>query len=391
MTLLRVGLTGGLASGKSTVARGLAERGFHVLDADRLVADLYRPGAAGARAVRELFGDGYLDADGAVDHAALARRVFPDADARRSLEREIHPLVRRELERRTEGLDGVAVLEATLLVEAGYAPGFDLVVTVEADPSDRLERAVRRGMERAEAEARLAAQGDGAARRAAADRVLTNDGDLGELERATRELAAELERLWREKAERERAATAAALGGAALVTGNPGKLAEARRLCGPQLEGVEADLPEIQSLDLLEVLSAKADEAWRRLGRPLVVEETGLELDALEGFPGPLVKWMLRAIGPGGIARLADRLGDRRATARCALLYRDAERTVVAEGRTRGTLTPEPRGDGGFGWDPVFVPEGSELTYAELGDAVKDSIGHRGRAWRALLERLTSS
>lgn len=170
----------------------------------------------------------------------------------------------------------------------------------------------------------------------------------------------------------------------ALVTGNPGKLAEARRLWGADLESVAADLPEIQSLDLREVLEAKADEAWRLLRRPLVVEETGLELAALGGFPGPLVKWMLQSIGPDGMARTALALNDARAVARCLLLFTDGERRVVAEGLTRGVLVLPARGEGGFGWDPVFQPEDEPRTYGELSAARKDEIGHRGRAWRSL-------
>lgn len=173
-----------------------------------------------------------------------------------------------------------------------------------------------------------------------------------------------------------------------LVTGNPGKLAEARRIVGPDLQAVELDLPEIQGLDLWEVLRAKAEEAWRRLERPLVVEETGLELAALGGFPGPLVKWMLAAVGPQGIARVAHALGDPGAVARCGLLYRDEMGTVLAQGETRGRLVLPPRGDQGFGWDPIFVPEGSELTYGELSPGEKDRLSHRGRAWRALLREL---
>lgn len=176
-----------------------------------------------------------------------------------------------------------------------------------------------------------------------------------------------------------------------LVTGNPRKLEEARRLCGGrlgELEHADLDLPEPQSLDLREVLEAKGEEAWRRLGRPLVVEETGLELAVLNGFPGPLVKWMLHAVGPEGIARTALALGDGRATARCALLYRSGERTVIAEGSTTGTLVLPPRGEGGFGWDPVFQPAGCAETYGELPAAEKDRIGHRGRAWLELLKLL---
>ena len=183
MSAVRVGLTGGLASGKSTVARMLAERGATVIDADRLVAKLYRAGEPGARAAAELFGPGVLDAAGAVDHARLAGVVFTDPEARRRLERAVHPLVRERFAEIARGTEGVVVLEATLLVEAGYAPDFDRVVTVEADPEVRLARSVARGMPEAEARRRLEAQGDGAERRAAADVVIRNDGGLEELER----------------------------------------------------------------------------------------------------------------------------------------------------------------------------------------------------------------
>jgi XTP/dITP diphosphohydrolase len=187
-----------------------------------------------------------------------------------------------------------------------------------------------------------------------------------------------------------------------LVTGNPGKLAEARRLAGRGLEAVAIDLPEIQSLDLEAVLRAKGDEAWRRIGRPLVVEEAGLGLAALNGFPGPLVKWMLDAVGAEGIARAAAALGDTRAVARCALLYldgpTDGARTVLAHGATDGRLVLPARGARGFGWDPVFVPDGAGesggagdgRTFGELSDTEKDAISHRGRAWRALLARLAA-
>ena len=174
-----------------------------------------------------------------------------------------------------------------------------------------------------------------------------------------------------------------------LVTGNPDKAAEAERILGRPVPTVTVDLPEIQSLDLLAVLHAKGEEAWRRLGRPLVVEETGLGLDALGGFPGPLVRWMLEAAGPEGVARTARALGDPGAGARCALLYRDAAGAVVAEGADRGELVLPARGDAGFGWDVVFRPEGAAGTYAELGAEYKDRHGHRGRAWRALAAALS--
>ena len=179
-------------------------------------------------------------------------------------------------------------------------------------------------------------------------------------------------------------------GGWVLVTGNPDKRREAERILGRAVPTVALDLPELQSDQLAEVLHAKAEEAWCRLRRPVVVEETGLELDSLRGFPGPLVKWMLLAVGAEGIARVALAQGTAGAVARCALELRHGGGSVVAEGSTRGELVLPARGAGGFGWDPVFQPAGETRTYGELPAEIKDRIGHRGRAWRALLEKLAS-
>ena len=172
------------------------------------------------------------------------------------------------------------------------------------------------------------------------------------------------------------------------VTGNPGKLAEARRLAGAAIESIAVDLPEIQSLDFEEVLHEKARSAWAAVGRPLVVEEAGLELAAWNGFPGPLVRWMLDAVGAEGIARTAIALGDPRARAVAILAWTDGEKTILAHGAVSGTMTLPPRGDHGFGFDPVFLPDGSERTFGELEGADKDRFSHRGKAWRELLLRM---
>ncbi len=195
MSRVTVGLTGGLASGKSTVARWLSEAGFLVVDADRLVAELYQPGQPGAEVVRRLFGPEALNPEGGVDHAKVAERVFADPQARGDLEKAVHPLVRERFQEIASAAPGIAVLEATLLVEAGYAPHFDLVVTVEADEEVRLRRAIERGMDEAAARARLMAQGDGATRRAAAHRLLDNCCALPDLRRQVDELIEELQRL----------------------------------------------------------------------------------------------------------------------------------------------------------------------------------------------------
>jgi dephospho-CoA kinase len=178
---LLVGLTGGLAAGKSTVARMLAKAGCTTFDADRLVGELYAPGKPGAAAVRELFGAAMLAPDGAVDRRALAARVFGDPPALAALERAVHPLVRARFQELAARQTGIVVVEATRLAEAGWAAELDRVVTVEAPLELRLARAVARGMEPEEARRRLAAQGDGELRRQVADHVLVNDGDAGAL------------------------------------------------------------------------------------------------------------------------------------------------------------------------------------------------------------------
>ena len=191
---LRIGLTGGIASGKSTVAGWLRDAGFLVVDADRLVAELHQPGGAGAAAVRELFGPEFLNEQGGVDHPKVGARVFADPEARKALEKAVHPLVRRRFLELT-GEAEIAVLEATLLVEAGQAADFDLVVTVECDGETRLRRAVTRGLSEEAARARLLAQGDGEERRRAAHRRIDNCSDLPHLRRQVDDLIVELRRL----------------------------------------------------------------------------------------------------------------------------------------------------------------------------------------------------
>lgn len=183
MAPLQVGLTGGIASGKSTVGKMLAELGCVVTDADALVADLYRPGERGAAAVAELFGPDMLRSGGAVDKDALGRLVFGDPASRKRLEQAIHPLVgQRYLEVLEAAGDGaVVVFEVPLLAEGGGRGRYDAVVTVEAPEQLRLDRAVERGLDRAQAAARMAAQATGEERRAVADFVIENTGALAQL------------------------------------------------------------------------------------------------------------------------------------------------------------------------------------------------------------------
>jgi dephospho-CoA kinase len=177
-----VGLTGGLASGKSAVARLLEAQGMPVLDADREVHRLYRPGAAGAVAVARLFGDGMLAEDGGVDRDALARRVLADGEALARLNAAVHPLVRAAVREWAGGLGrgaeapAVAVVEAALLVETGGRDAYDVLVVVWCTAAQQLGRAVGRGVSDARARALLGAQLPIDAKREAADVVIDNSG-----------------------------------------------------------------------------------------------------------------------------------------------------------------------------------------------------------------------
>jgi dephospho-CoA kinase len=189
--VLRIGLTGGIGSGKSTVAAQLAARGAVIVDADRIAREVVAAGTPGLSAVVEAFGRDVLTAEGELDRPALAALVFADAEARGRLDAIVHPLVRQragELER-TASEDAVVVHDVPLLVETGQAASYDLVLVVEADEEARVSRLVGRGLTAADARARIAAQATDDQRRAVADVVLDNSG-------TAEQLTAQVERFW---------------------------------------------------------------------------------------------------------------------------------------------------------------------------------------------------
>jgi dephospho-CoA kinase len=192
--VLRIGLTGGIGSGKSTVSRLLAERGAVIVDADAIAREVVEPGTPGLAAVVEAFGAGVLAADGSLNRPGLAAVVFADPEARRTLDAIVHPLVRaRAIEIAAAAPpDAVVVNDVPLLAETGQASSYDVVLVVETDPGTRIARLVQRGLTAEDARARIAVQATDEQRRAIADVVLDNSG-------TPEQLAAQVDRFWTER------------------------------------------------------------------------------------------------------------------------------------------------------------------------------------------------
>lgn len=191
--MLRIGLTGGIGSGKSTVSALLAARGAVIVDADRIAREVVEPGTPGLARIVEAFGEPVLAADGSLDRAALAAVVFADPEARRQLDGIVHPLVRaRAAELAAAAPPGAVVVnDVPLLVETGQASSYDLVLVVEADPATRVSRLVQRGLTAEDARSRMAVQASDEQRRAVADVVLDNSG-------TAEQLAEQVDRFWAE-------------------------------------------------------------------------------------------------------------------------------------------------------------------------------------------------
>lgn len=195
--MLRIGLTGGIGSGKSTVARLLAERGAVVVDADRTAREVVQPGSPALAEIRQRFGAAVLSADGSLDRAALGALVFADPASRRDLEQITHPRIRARTRELVEAApaEAVVVHDIPLLVETHAAPSYHLVVVVDVADEERVRRLVGdRNMSEDDARARIANQASRDDRLAVADVVVDNNGPL-------EDLGPQVERLWQRLAE----------------------------------------------------------------------------------------------------------------------------------------------------------------------------------------------
>jgi dephospho-CoA kinase len=344
--VLRVGLTGGIGSGKSTVATRLVERGAVLVDSDRLAREVVAPGSAGLAAVVDAFGSGVLTADGALDRPALAAVVFDDPAARARLNGIVHPLVRgRSAELIAAVPEGsIVVQDIPLLVEGGMAPQFPLVVVVHAEADARVRRLVeQRGMPEADARARIAAQADDAARRAVADVWLDNSGP-------PEALTAAVDALWDGRLLPFAAGLAAnrsAPAATAVVDPDPGWPAQAARLAA-RVEAAAGDrgrgvahigptaVPDMPAVDLLELLLGVASAAdAAALRDPLA--EVGFVTDRVDfasADPGRPARLLVRVVGsPGWRSALCVRdwlRADARARAGYAAIAGDPSRVTVA-------------------------------------------------------------
>ncbi|MBI3248385.1 MAG: RdgB/HAM1 family non-canonical purine NTP pyrophosphatase [Deltaproteobacteria bacterium] len=171
------------------------------------------------------------------------------------------------------------------------------------------------------------------------------------------------------------------------ITGNADKLAEVERMLGRSVAHEALALEEIQALDLESVARHKARQAYALLQRPVLVEDTGLALAAWNGLPGALVKWFLVTVGAAGLCRLLQSESNRAATAMTVFAYCDDVQLCVFAGTIDGVIAETPRGNGGFGWDAIFRPHGSEHTFAEMTLEEKDRFSMR----RLAVEQLRDS
>ena len=173
------------------------------------------------------------------------------------------------------------------------------------------------------------------------------------------------------------------------ITGNKNKLEEVKSIL-PGVEQLDIDLPEIQEIDAKEIIRKKLEEALNHATGEFIVEDTSLYLDCLNGLPGPLIKWFMKTIGNSGLSNLAEKLGNDRARAVTMIGYaRSHEEIYFFEGEVLGRIVPA-RGPDNFGWDPIFLPDGYDTTFAEMGKEEKNKISMRRHATIKLKDFLES-
>ncbi len=168
------------------------------------------------------------------------------------------------------------------------------------------------------------------------------------------------------------------------ITSRKKKFAEARKILDVPMQQIDLDLPEIQAVEVDEVVRAKARAAWEQTKKPCLVEDTGLYLKALNGFPGALGKWIEKTMGWDGFLDILKLVKNREAYAKCTVCFYDGKKYHLFSGKVEGKISRSLMGDAGFGWDVIFIPKGSSRTFSEMTMEEKNKISHRGKAFRKL-------
>lgn len=153
------------------------------------------------------------------------------------------------------------------------------------------------------------------------------------------------------------------------VTGNANKARYFSRATGLVVKGYKLDIPEIQSLDLSQIITHKVHSAYDQFKKPVIVEDTSLIILSFGKLPGPFVKWFIEELGLEKICRLADVSEDRRAIARTIYAYYDGQRLEQFDGSLNGRIAEQPKGKGGYGWNPIFIPDSYNKTLGEMSEA----------------------
>lgn len=170
------------------------------------------------------------------------------------------------------------------------------------------------------------------------------------------------------------------------ATTNKNKLREVSEILGKELKSIEIELVEPQTLDVEEVVKEKAKDAFVKTGKSVLVEDTGIYFDAWNGLPGALAKWFLLAVGNKGILKMMTNESNRKVIAKTAVGFYDGKDTKIFTGEVKGTVPLKLRGQNGFGWDPIFIPEGYEKSFAEMTPEEKNKISMRKIALMKLKE-----
>lgn len=174
------------------------------------------------------------------------------------------------------------------------------------------------------------------------------------------------------------------------ITGNPAKAKYLSEYFHLPIAHKKLDVPEIQSLDIREIVEAKAKSAYAMLGTPVIVEDVSVTFVALKRLPGPLIKWFLETLGNEGLCKLLDGYDDRAAVAEVMYAYCDGGEPHVFHGRVEGRIGKHPKGETNFGWDPVFIPNGYQETWAEMSGDEKHATSMRKPALAQLAQFLNS-